>query len=358
MKFVDEATIRVQAGDGGNGCVSFRREKFIPFGGPDGGDGGAGGSVWLEADENLNTLVDFRHQRIFRAPRGQDGRGKQMTGRSGEDRVIRVPIGTMVVNQDTRELIGDLIDHGQRLKVAQGGRGGRGNINFKSSVNRAPRRATPGTPGDDRELHFEMKLLADVGLLGFPNAGKSTFIRAVSAATPRVADYPFTTLQPHLGVVRIEAYRSFVIADIPGLIEGAAEGAGLGLQFLKHVSRTRLLLHLADIAPIDGSDPVQQVRAIEAELRQYDPGLMDKPRWLLLNKADLLAAEDRQQRAQDIVQALGWQAPWYVISAVSREGTREVCLAAQSYFDEERIRQLEEAAPDTKLDPRFADRDE
>ncbi len=358
MKFVDEATIRVQAGDGGNGCVSFRREKFIPFGGPDGGDGGAGGSVWLEADENLNTLVDFRHQRIFRAPRGQDGRGKQMTGRSGEDRVIRVPIGTMVVNQDTRELIGDLIDHGQRLKVAQGGRGGRGNINFKSSVNRAPRRATPGTPGDDRELHFEMKLLADVGLLGFPNAGKSTFIRAVSAATPRVADYPFTTLQPHLGVVRIEAYRSFVIADIPGLIEGAAEGAGLGLQFLKHVSRTRLLLHLVDIAPIDGSDPVQQVRAIEAELRQYDPGLMDKPRWLLLNKADLLAAEDRQQRAQDIVQALGWQAPWYVISAVSREGTREVCLAAQSYFDEERIRQLEEASPDTKLDPRFADRDE
>ncbi len=358
MKFVDEATMRVQAGDGGNGCVSFRREKFIPFGGPDGGDGGAGGSVWLEADENLNTLVDFRHQRIFRAQRGQDGRGKQMTGRSGEDRVIRVPVGTMVINQDTRELIGDLIDHGQRLKVAQGGRGGRGNINFKSSVNRAPRRSTPGTPGDDRELHFELKLLADVGLLGFPNAGKSTFIRAVSAATPRVADYPFTTLHPHLGVVRIEAHRSFVIADIPGLIEGAAEGAGLGLQFLKHVSRTRLLLHLVDIAPIDGSDPVPQVRAIEAELRQYDPALMDKPRWLLLNKADLLATEDRQQRAQDIVQALEWQAPWFVISAVSREGTREVCLAAQSYFDEERSRQLEVSSPDIRLDPRFADRDE
>ncbi len=358
MKFVDEATIRVQAGDGGHGCVSFRREKFIPFGGPDGGDGGAGGSIWLEADENLNTLVDFRHQRIFRAQRGQDGRGKQMSGRSGEDRIIRVPVGTMVINQDTRELIGDLVDHGQRLKVAQGGRGGRGNINFKSSVNRAPRRATPGMPGDDRELNFELKLLADVGLLGFPNAGKSTFIRAVSAATPRVADYPFTTLHPHLGVVRIEAYRSFVIADIPGLIEGAADGTGLGLQFLKHVSRTRLLLHLVDIAPIDGSDPVQQVRAIEAELRQYDPRLMDKPRWLLLNKADLLAVEDRQQRAQDIVQALEWQAPWFAISAANREGTREVCLAAQRYFDEERRKQLEISSPGAGLDPRFADHDE
>ena len=249
MKLVDEAEIRVVAGNGGNGCVSFRREKFIPLGGPDGGDGGKGGSVWLEADENLNTLVDFRHQRIFKAQRGENGMGSQMYGKGGEDITIRVPVGTVVTNVDTDEVIGDLTAHKQRLLVAQGGRGGLGNMHFKSSTNRSPRRSTPGTEGDQRELKLELKLLADVGLLGFPNAGKSTFVRAVSAATPRVADYPFTTLYPNLGVVRVEQDRSFVVADIPGLIEGAAEGAGLGVTFLKHVQRNHLLLHLVDLAP-------------------------------------------------------------------------------------------------------------
>jgi len=278
MKLVDEAEIRVIAGNGGNGCVSFRREKFVPMGGPDGGDGGNGGSVWLVADENLNTLVDFRHQRMFRAQRGQNGMGQQRFGRGGEDVEIRVPVGTVVTALDTGEEIGDLVLHGQRLLVAKGGIGGRGNINFKSSTNRAPRKATPGTPGEDRELRLELKLLADVGLLGFPNAGKSTFIRAVSAATPKVADYPFTTLYPNLGVVRIESGRSFVVADIPGLIEGAAEGAGLGAQFLKHLQRTRLLLHVVDAAALEGDDPVRQVRAIEAELGRFDQAQLQKPR--------------------------------------------------------------------------------
>jgi GTP-binding protein len=285
MKFVDEAIIKVQAGDGGNGCISFRREKFIPFGGPDGGDGGYGGSVWLVADEGLNTLVDFRHQRSFKAKRGENGMGSQMYGKGGEDTVIRVPVGTMVTNVDTDEVIGDLTRHGQRMLVAQGGKGGLGNIHFKSSVNRAPRKATPGTPGDVRELKLELRLLADVGLLGFPNAGKSTFIRAVSAATPRVADYPFTTLHPNLGVVSLGTDQSFVIADIPGLIEGAADGAGLGIQFLRHVARTSLLLHLVDIAPIDDTDVVAQVRAIENELAKFNPELLERPRWLVLNKA-------------------------------------------------------------------------
>lgn len=261
MKFVDEAEIHVHAGNGGNGCASFRREKFIPFGGPDGGDGGGGGSVFLVADENLNTLVDFRHQRVYRAGRGENGMSRQMHGKAGEDLTIRVPVGTVVINVDTDETIGDLTEHGQRVKVALGGDGGLGNIHFKSSTNRAPRKATSGFPGDSRELRLELKLLADVGLLGFPNAGKSTFIRAVSAATPRVADYPFTTLHPNLGVVRIDTDQSFVIADIPGLIEGAADGAGLGIQFLKHVARTSLLLHLVDMAPLDGeTDPVAQDR--------------------------------------------------------------------------------------------------
>jgi GTPase len=336
MKFVDEAKIRVKAGNGGNGCVSFRREKYIPFGGPDGGDGGRGGSVWLEADEGLNTLIDFRHQRVFKAPRGQDGMGSQMYGKGGEDIVVRVPIGTVVTNVETDEVIGDLTEHEQRLLVAQGGKGGLGNMHFKSSTNRAPRQSTPGTGGEERELKLELKLLADVGLLGFPNAGKSTFIRAVSAATPRVADYPFTTLHPGLGVVRVEADRSFVVADIPGLIEGAAEGAGLGMQFLRHVARTSLLLHVVDMMPIDGSDPVEQVRAIEAELERYDPELLERPRWLVLNKADLLPGDERQARAREIVDALGWTRPWFVISAVAREGTREVCQAAQRYFDQQR----------------------
>ncbi len=336
MKFVDEASIHVQAGDGGNGCVSFRREKFIPLGGPDGGDGGDGGSVWLVADENLNTLVDFRHERHFKAQRGENGRGRQMFGKAGQDIQIRVPVGTAVTNIATEELIGDLTEHGQTLLVARGGKGGQGNIHFKSSVTRAPRRATPGSEGEQREIALELRVLADVGLLGFPNAGKSTFIRAVSAATPRVADYPFTTLQPHLGVVSVEAHRSFVIADIPGLIEGAADGAGLGIQFLRHVERTGLLLHLVDILPIDGADPVAQVRAIEAELGKYDPELLERPRWLVLNKADLMFPEEAAERAGAIVAGLGWKAPWFLVSAVGREGTREVCLKVQHFFDEQK----------------------
>jgi GTP-binding protein len=338
VKFVDEAIIKVQAGDGGNGCASFRREKFIPFGGPNGGDGGDGGNVWLVADEGLNTLVDFRHQRSFSARRGENGMGSDMYGRGGEDKEIRVPVGTSVINLGTAELIGDLTKHGQRLLVARGGKGGLGNIHFKSSTNRAPRKSTPGAAGEARELKLELKVLADVGLLGFPNAGKSTFIRAVSAATPRVADYPFTTLQPHLGVVRVEADRSFVVADIPGLIEGAAEGAGLGVQFLKHLSRTSLLLHLVDIAPIDGGDPVAQVRAIEGELRRFDPQLLERPRWLVLNKIDLLAPEQRDVRVREIVAELDWQAPWFAISAAERIGTRDLCLQAQRFFDEQKNR--------------------
>ncbi len=334
MKFVDEAEIKVIAGAGGNGCISFRREKFIPLGGPDGGDGGDGGSVWLVADENLNTLIDFRHQRLFKAQRGEGGMGSQKYGKGGIDTEIRVPVGTVVTNIDTDEVIGDLTRHGQRLLVAQGGRGGLGNMHFKSSITRAPRRATPGTPGEERDLRLELKLLADVGLLGFPNAGKSTFIRAVSSATPKVADYPFTTLYPNLGVVRIEQHRSFVIADIPGLIEGAAEGIGLGVLFLKHLQRTRVLLHLVDMEPLDGSDPVEQVRAIERELEKYDPALLHKPRWLLLNKADLLPEEERQAKAQAIVGALGWAQPWFVISALAKEGTWPVCLKLAEALDE------------------------
>ncbi len=337
MKFVDEALIHVYAGNGGNGAVSFRREKFIPLGGPDGGDGGGGGSVWLVADEGINTLVDFRHQRVFRAQRGENGRGRQMAGKGGEDTVVRVPVGTVVFNTATEEQIGDLAANGQRLLVAQGGQGGLGNIHFKSSVNRAPRRATPGSEGDERELRLELRVLADVGLLGFPNAGKSTLVRAVSAATPKVADYPFTTLQPHLGVVRIETDRSFVIADIPGLIEGAAEGAGLGIQFLRHVARTRLLLHVVDMAPQDGStDPVAEVRAIERELAGHDPALLERPRWLVLNKMDLLAPADRDAAARAIVKRLKWKAPWYMVSAIAREGTWPMCLDIQRFFDEQK----------------------
>ncbi|GAB2494290.1 Obg family GTPase CgtA [Arenimonas alkanexedens] len=344
MKFVDEAQILVIAGDGGNGCISFRREKFIPLGGPDGGDGGNGGSVWLEADENLNTLIDFRHQRQFRAQRGQNGMGRQAFGKGGEDVVIRVPIGTEVINVETDEIIGDLTDHGDRLLVAQGGLGGKGNVHFKSSVNRAPRKAGTGTSGDEREIRLELKLLADVGLLGFPNAGKSTFIRAVSAATPKVADYPFTTLYPNLGVVSVETDRSFVIADIPGLIEGAADGAGLGSLFLRHVQRTRVLLHLVDMAPFDeGVDPVQQVRAIENELRKYDPGMLEKPRWLVLNKCDLIPEDERQARAEEVVKALDWQEPWFMASAIGRDGTWPIVLKIQQFFDDKKAADLEAA---------------
>jgi GTP-binding protein len=344
VKFVDEATITVSAGSGGNGCISFRREKFIPLGGPDGGDGGNGGSVWLQADENLNTLIDFRHQRQYRAQRGQNGMGRQMFGKAGDDVIIRVPVGTEVINVGTDEIIGDLTDHGDRLLVAQGGLGGKGNVHFKSSVNRAPRKAGTGTPGEEREIRLELKLLADVGLLGFPNAGKSTFIRAVSSATPKVADYPFTTLYPNLGVVSVEVDRSFVIADIPGLIEGAADGAGLGAQFLRHVQRTRLLLHLVDMAPFDeGTDPVYQVRAIEAELRKHDPAMLEKPRWLVMNKADLLPEDERQARAEALVKALDWKEPWFISSAIGREGTWPIVLKVQQFFDDQKAAALEAA---------------
>ncbi len=349
MKLVDEAEITVTAGNGGNGCIAFRREKFIPLGGPNGGDGGNGGDVWLQADENLNTLVDFRHETRFKAERGENGMGSQMYGKAGVDKIITVPIGTVVHNVDTDEIIGDLTENGQRLLVAQGGKGGLGNMHFKSSVNRTPRRATPGTEGETRTLRLELKLLADVGLLGFPNAGKSTFIRAVSAATPKVADYPFTTLYPNLGVVSVEVGRSFVIADIPGLIEGAADGAGLGSLFLRHVQRTRLLLHLVDIAPMEyeGAEmlsPAEQVRAIENELRKYDPAMLEKPRWLVLNKADLMFEDEAKAAAEAIVAELDWKEPWYLISAISREGTRPIMLAVQAFFDRLREDELEEAA--------------
>ena len=344
MKFVDEALIHVYAGNGGNGCASFRREKFIPFGGPDGGDGGSGGSVWLVADEGINTLIDFRHQRVYRAQRGENGMGRQMAGKGGEDTVVRVPVGTVVINTATDEEIGDLTTHGQRLLVAQGGHGGLGNIHFKSSVNRSPRKITSGSAGDEREIKLELKVLADVGLLGFPNAGKSTLIRAVSAATPKVADYPFTTLQPHLGVVRIETDRSFVIADIPGLIEGAAEGAGLGIQFLKHVARTRLLLHVVDIAPLDGiTDPVAEIRAIENELKGFDKELLKRPRWLVFNKIDLLAPDEREKTAKAIIRKLKWKQPWYMVSAIAREGTWPLCLDIQRFFDEQKLAAAEAA---------------
>lgn len=336
MKLVDEVEITVTAGNGGNGCASFRREKFIPLGGPDGGDGGNGGSIWLQADENLNTLVDFRHQKKFQARRGENGMGRQMYGKSGEDLLIVVPVGTQVTNIATDEIIGDLTRHGERLLVAQGGKGGLGNMHFKSSTNRSPRQTTQGTPGEERDLRLELKLLADVGLLGFPNAGKSTLIRAVSAATPKVADYPFTTLYPNLGVVSVEPHRSFVIADIPGLIEGAADGAGLGALFLRHIQRTGLLLHLVEIEPLDGSDAATQVRAIERELARFDAALMEKPRWLLFNKADLLTPEDARAQAEKVVAELGWQAPWFIISGLAHEGTREVMLKVQAFLDEQK----------------------
>src|SRR5688572_10249794 len=347
MQLVDEAEIQVIAGNGGNGCVGFRREKFIPLGGPDGGDGGDGGSVWLVADQNLNTLADFRHQRTFRARRGENGMGRQMYGKAGEDLTITVPVGTVVTNVETDEVIGDLTVHGDRMLVAKGGKGGLGNMHFKSSINRSPRKALPGLPGEERVLKLELKLLADVGLLGFPNAGKSTFIRAVSAATPKVADYPFTTLYPNLGVVSVEAHRSFVIADIPGLIEGAADGAGLGTQFLKHLQRTRLLLHLVDIAPMEGGvegiSPAEQVRAIERELEKHDPELLDKPRWLVLNKADLLLEEEQQAAAQAVVDELGWKDRWYLVSAIGRENTWPIMLDVMGFFDQLKAAAQEDA---------------
>ncbi|WP_294948362.1 Obg family GTPase CgtA [Sulfurivirga sp.] len=337
MKFVDEAQIHVQAGRGGDGIVSFRREKYIPFGGPNGGDGGDGGSVYLVADRNLNTLVDFQYVREYRAENGRPGQGQQKTGRSGEDLYIRVPVGTTVIDADTQEVIGDLTEDGQTLLVARGGKHGLGNVHFKSSTNRTPRQCTRGEPGEARNLKLELKVLADVGLLGLPNAGKSSLIAAVSAARPKIANYPFTTLYPNLGVVRISPEHSFVIADIPGLIEGASEGVGLGVQFLKHLSRTGLLLHVVDIAPIDGSDPAENIRIVERELEKYSRELADKPRWLVLNKIDLLPPEQVEEKVNEIVEATGWQGPVFAISAAQRQGTDELVKAvAQALFERRR----------------------
>lgn len=334
MKFVDEAAIQVIAGDGGNGCVSFRREKYVPKGGPNGGDGGDGGDVWLLTDENLNTLIDFRFESTYRAERGQNGQSRCCTGRRGKDIVIKVPVGTRVIDQDTRQTLGDMTRHNQRLLVAKGGWHGLGNTRFKSSVNRTPRQKTNGTSGEKRELLLELLLLADVGMLGLPNAGKSTFIRAVSAAKPKVADYPFTTLIPVPGVVRIDNEKSFVIADIPGLIEGASEGAGLGIRFLKHLERCRVLLHLIDLVPADGSDPLHNARVIINELEKYSPQLAEKPRWLVFNKIDLLQKDHAVQQAREIASALGWQGDYYLISAVSREGVLALCQDVMKFIIE------------------------
>ncbi|MDN7124381.1 Obg family GTPase CgtA [Pseudidiomarina sp. 1APP75-32.1] len=334
MKFVDEAEIRVEAGDGGNGVVSFRREKYIPKGGPDGGDGGDGGDVYLEADENLNTLIDYRFERIHRAQRGQNGMGKNCTGKRGEDIVLKVPVGTRATDEETGEVLGDLTRHGLRRMVAKGGFHGLGNARFKSSTNRAPRQKTMGTPGEIRSLKLELMLLADVGLLGMPNAGKSTFIRSVSAAKPKVADYPFTTLVPNLGVVRPVPHASFVIADIPGLIEGAAEGAGLGIQFLKHLERCGLLLHLVDLAPYDGTDPATQAVTIVNELEKYSPKLAEKPRWLVVNKVDLISEEEVAERIAELTAALDWEGPVYQISALSKQGTEQLCKEVMTYLEQ------------------------
>jgi len=334
MKFVDEAAIRVEAGDGGNGCLSFRREKYIEYGGPDGGNGGAGGSVVLLADNGLNTLVDYRYERLFRAQRGEGGAGRNCTGASGDDLILKVPVGTTVVDEDTQEVLGDLLKEGDQFVVAKGGRGGLGNTCFKSSTNRSPRKTTPGTEGEKRNLKLELKVLADIGLLGMPNAGKSTLIRAVSAAKPKVADYPFTTLVPNLGVVKVDRLRSFVMADIPGLIEGAAEGAGLGIRFLKHLARCRILLHVVDIAPWDDSSPVESVDAIAGELQLFSPALADRDRWLVLNKTDLLPEEEASQRCQQIVDDLEWDGPVFKISAANGFGTQELVFAIMNHLEE------------------------
>jgi GTP-binding protein len=328
MKFVDEAFIDVIAGDGGNGMASFRREKFIPRGGPDGGDGGRGGSIFAEADENINTLIDYRFARIHRADKGGNGGTADCYGRGAEDIVLRMPIGTTITDAETGTLIADLTHHGDRALIAKGGAGGLGNLHFKSSVNRAPRQKTNGEPGENRRVQLELKVLADVGLLGYPNAGKSTLVRAVSAAKPKVADYPFTTLAPSLGVVRIDYGRAFVIADIPGLIEGAAEGAGLGHQFLRHLQRTKLILHLVDIAPFDpDADPVKEARALAGELKKYDMELFSKPRWLVFNKVDLLDKKEADARIKDALRRLRWTKPWFAISGMNSTGTQEMVRA-------------------------------
>jgi GTP-binding protein len=334
VKFIDEAKIEVIAGDGGNGAVSFRREKYVPRGGPDGGDGGRGGSIRAIADRNINTLIDYRYARIHRAKRGENGRGADQYGRGAEDIVLRMPVGTVITDAETGETIADLAVDGQSALLAKGGQGGLGNLHFKSSTNRAPRQSTPGEAGEQRQLRLELKVLADVGLLGMPNVGKSTLIRAISAARPKVADYPFTTLAPNLGVVRVDENRSFVVADVPGLIEGAAEGAGLGHQFLRHLQRTRLLLHVIDLAPLDGNaDPVADARAIVRELERYDRALYDKPRWLVLNKTDLIAPAERETRVAAFVKSYRWKGPVFAVAAISGEGCRHLVYAIQRWLE-------------------------
>ncbi len=349
MKFVDEATIDVAAGNGGAGCASFRREKFIPFGGPDGGDGGRGGSVRAVADRNLNTLIDYRYARRHVARNGENGRGSDQFGAAGEDVLLRMPVGTIVTEIDSGELVAELIDPDQPVLLCKGGDGGFGNLHYKSSTNRAPRQKTPGWPGEQKKLKLELRVLADVGLLGMPNAGKSTLIAAVSNARPKIADYPFTTLHPNLGVVRVAAEQSFVVADVPGLIEGASEGAGLGHRFLRHLQRTRLLLHVVDIAPFDDAvDPVKDARAIAAELKKYDSALYAKPRWLVLNKIDMIPADERERRVKDFVRRLRWKGPVYQVSALAREGLQPLMRAAY-----EHVAQFQRQPPEP--DPRFAE---
>lgn len=352
MKFVDEATIDVAAGDGGNGCASFRHEKYKEFGGPDGGDGGRGGHVYALADASLNTLVDFRFTRRFEARRGEHGKGSDMFGVKGDDIVLKMPVGTIIADAETGEVLHELLQPGEQVTIAKGGDGGFGNMHYKSSTNRAPRQKTPGWPGEKRSLKLELKVLADVGLLGMPNAGKSTLISAISNARPKIADYPFTTLHPNLGVVRVAAEKSFVVADVPGLIEGASEGAGLGHQFLRHLQRTRLLLHLVDVAPFDeGVDPVTQAKAIVAELKKFDQALYDKPRWLVLNKVDMLADVDREKRIQDIVKRLKYKGPVFEISALTREGCELLVQKVYAHIAKVHTDSL----PPVDVDPRFVD---
>ncbi len=344
MKFVDEACIFVEAGKGGHGCLSFRREKYVAKGGPDGGDGGDGGSVWVIADNNLNTLVDYRYQRKYHAKSGQCGAGSNCTGAKGDDIELRVPVGTTILDEDTQEVLGDLTHFGQRLLVAKGGYHGLGNTRFKSSTNRAPRQTTQGKPGDERNLRFELKVIADVGLLGLPNAGKSTFIRAISHARPKIADYPFTTLVPNLGVVSLEKQRSFIVADIPGLIEGASHGAGLGIRFLKHLARCKILLHIIDVAPVDGSDPVENANVIINELKQFSPVLARRDRWLILNKIDLLPENERDEFCNAIVKKLNWQGEVKTISAITSEGTKQLCFDIMKLIETNKERTMTDEA--------------
>jgi len=348
MKFFDEATIDIAAGDGGSGCVSFRREKFIPFGGPNGGDGGRGGSVFAVADRNINTLIDYRYARRHIAKNGEQGRGSDQFGAAAEDIVLRMPMGTIISDAETGAVIVELLEHGVPVLLAKGGDGGFGNLHFKTSTNRSPRQRTPGWPGQAMKLKLELRVLADVGLLGMPNAGKSTLIAAISNARPKIADYPFTTLHPNLGVVRVGPERSFVVADIPGLIEGASEGAGLGHQFLRHLQRTRLLLHIVDLAPFDADvDPVKQARAIVAELKKYDPKLHAKTRWLVLNKLDMVPVEEREARVADFVRRFRWKGPVFAVSALAREGLQ---LLVEKIHNHIAAQQVEEPLPDQRFD--------